>query len=90
MGNLTLATDDYRKARTFLHLGKYERWLVECIANLLKRHDERVAQQKQLVACRRKSAAMLARQDAGRRVSSIPPYGWTGGTYTALATCTRA
>lgn len=67
---------DYRKARAALRLGNYEAWLVECLVRLLKRHDERVAKAKRLGSHRRKSAAMLARQDAGRRVSSIPPYGW--------------
>ena len=64
------------KARALLRLGPYDRWLVECVVNLLRRHDERVVAAKRRVANRRKSAAMLARQAAGRRVSSIPPYGW--------------
>ena len=67
MGNLST---DYRTARAFLRLGRYEAWLVECIVNLLKRHDDRVAAEKRLSIGRRTSAAMLARQDAGRRVSS--------------------
>ena len=74
MGNIVT---DYRKARERLRLGRYERWQVECITRLLKRHDDRVAAEKRLRIGRRTSAAMLARQDAGRRVSSIPPYGWT-------------
>lgn len=73
MGNLAT---DYCKARSLLRLGSYEAWLVECIVNLLIRHDKRVAAEKRLRIGRQKSAAMLARQDAGRRVSSIPPYGW--------------
>jgi len=74
MGNVVT---DYQKARAMLRLGSYERWQVECIVNLLIRHDDRVLAQRRLRIDRRKSAAMLARQDAGRRVSSIPPYGWT-------------
>lgn len=74
MGNLAT---EYREARALLRLGPYEAWLVECIVNLLMRHDNRVAAQKRLRIGRRTSAAMRARQDAGRRVSSIPPYGWT-------------
>jgi len=74
MGNLVT---DYRKARSLLRLGRYEAWQVECIVNLLTRHDTRVAAEKRLRIGRRRSATMLARQDAGRRVSSIPPYGWT-------------
>jgi hypothetical protein len=74
MGNIVT---DYQKARSLLRLGSYERWQVECITNLLRRHDNRVAAEKRLRVGRRKSAAMLARQAAGRRVSSIPPYGWT-------------
>ncbi len=73
MGNLVT---DYQKARSLLRLGPYERWQVECITRLLKRHDDRVAAEKRLRVGRQTSAAMLARQDAGRRVSSIPPYGW--------------
>ena len=60
---------DYRKARALLRLHPYERWQVECIVNLLMQKRRRIG--------RRKSAAMLALQDAGRGVSSIPPYGWT-------------
>ncbi len=74
MGNLVA---DYQKARSLLRLGPYDAWLVECIVNLLMRHDNRVAAEKRLRVGRRTSKAMLARQDAGRRVSSIPPYGWT-------------
>jgi len=66
MGNLA----DCQEARSLLRLGPYERWQVECIVNLLMRHDDRVSAQKRLGIDRRKSAAMLARQDAGRRVSS--------------------
>ena len=73
MGNLAT---EYRKLRS-LRLGPYESWLVECIVNLLRRHDNRVAAEKRLRIGRRTSAAMLALQDAGRRVSQIPPYGWT-------------
>lgn len=73
MGNLVT---DYRKARALLRLGPYDAWLVECIVNLLIRHDNRVAAEKRLRIGRRKSALMRARQDAGRRVSSVPPYGW--------------
>ncbi len=73
MGNLST---DYQKARALLRLGPYDAWLVECIVNLLIRHDNRVAADKRLRVGRQTSAAMLARQDAGRRVSSIPPYGW--------------
>jgi hypothetical protein len=74
MGNLVT---DYRKARARLRLGKYERWQLECITRLLQRHDDRVAAEKRLQIGRRTSATMRARQDAGFRVSSIPPYGWT-------------
>lgn len=74
MGNIVT---DYRTARALLGLGRYERWQVECITGLLKRHDDRVAAEKRLRVGRQTSAAMLALQDAGRRVSSIPPYGWT-------------
>ena len=73
MGNVAT---DYRKARSLLRLGPYEAWQVECIVNLLIRHDNRVAAEKRLEIGRRTSKAMLALQDAGRRVSSIPPYGW--------------
>ena len=73
MGNAVI---DYRRARARLRLGKYEAWLAECIVNLLARHDDRVKQEERRRSCQRKSAAMLARQAAGRRVSSIPPYGW--------------
>ena len=31
------------KTRLLLRLGPYERWQVDCVVNLLKRHDERVA-----------------------------------------------
>ena len=68
MGNLVT---DHREARALLRLGPYERWQVECIANLLKRHDDRVAAEKRLRIGRRTSATMLALQDAGRRVSSV-------------------
>jgi len=74
MGNLAT---NYREARSRLRLGAYDAWLVECIVNLLKRHDNRVAAEKRLKIGRRTSVSMLASQDAGRRVSSIPPYGWT-------------
>jgi hypothetical protein len=74
MGNLMT---DYREARTRLRLGRYEAWLVECIVNLLIRHDARVAAQKRLRNGQRTSATMLALQARGRRVSSIPQYGWT-------------
>ena len=74
MGNLVT---DYQKARALLRLGPYERWQVKCITNMLVRHDDRVAAEKRLRVGRRTSATMLARQDAGRRVSSVPPYGWT-------------
>ena len=74
MGNIMT---DYQKARAMLRLGRYDAWLVECIVNLLRRHDNRVAAEKRLRVGRRTSKAMLALQDAGRRVSSIPPYGWT-------------
>ncbi len=74
MGNLVT---DYREARARLRLGRYDAYLVECIVKLLSRHDDEVAAEKRLRIGRRTSAAMLARQDAGRRVSSIPPYGWT-------------
>ena len=74
MGNLVT---DYRKARSRLRLGRYDAWLVECIVRLLARHDDKVAAEKRLQIGRRTSATMLALQDAGRRVSSIPPYGWT-------------
>ncbi len=67
---------DYRTARAFLRLGRYEAWLVDCIARLLVRHDKRVVAEKRFRVGRRTSSAMRARQDAGRRVSSIPPYGW--------------
>ncbi len=73
MGSLVT---DYRKARSLLRLDRYDAWLVECIVELLGKHDERVAAEKRLRVGRRTSATMLARQDAGRRVSSIPPYGW--------------
>lgn len=72
MGNLT----DYREARARLRLGRYDAWLVECIVRLLSRHDDEVAAQKRVKIGRRTSAAMLALQDGGRRVSSVPPYGW--------------
>ena len=74
MGNLVT---DYREARARLRLGRYDAWLVECITRLLKRHDDRVSAEKRLRVGRRTSAAMLERQQAGFRVSSIPPYGWT-------------
>ena len=73
MGNLVT---DYQRARAMLRLGPYDAWLVECIVNLLMRHDNRVAAEKGLRIGRRTSAAMLALQAAGRRVSSVPPYGW--------------
>jgi len=60
---------DYQKARNLLRLNAYDAWLVECIVRLLQRHDDRLAR-------KRKSDAMRARQDAGHRVSSVPPYGW--------------
>lgn len=74
MGNILT---DYRTARAFLRLGKYEIWLVERIVALLDRHERRVREEQRVRSGRRKSASMLARQDAGRRVSSIAPYGWT-------------
>ena len=74
MGNLVI---DYRKARSLLRLGPYDSWLVEIIVKLLSRHDDEVAAEKRLRIGRRTSATMRALQDAGRRVSSIPPYGWT-------------
>ena len=74
MGNLVT---DYQEARSLLRLGRYDAWLVECLVKLLIRHDNRVAAQKRLEIGRRTSAAMLALQDRGRRVSSITPYGWT-------------
>lgn len=74
MGNVAT---NYQEARALLRLGSYEAWQVECIVNLLIRHDNRVSVQECLRIGRRKSASMLARQDAGRRVSSVPPYGWT-------------
>lgn len=40
MGNVVT---DYRKARAALRLGAYETWLVECIAKLLRRHDDRLS-----------------------------------------------
>jgi hypothetical protein len=74
MGNLVA---DYREARARLRLlGRYERWQLECITRLLQRHDDRVATEKRRTIGCRTSATMLARQDAGFRVSSIPPYGW--------------
>lgn len=72
MGSFT----DYREARARLRLGRYDAWLVEVIVRLLIRHDNRVAAEKRLEIGRRTSATMLALQNAGHRVSSIPPYGW--------------
>ena len=34
--------NDYRKARSLLRLGSYERWQVECITKLLQSHDQRI------------------------------------------------
>jgi len=45
MGNIVT---DYRTARGFLRLGKYETWLVECIVALLGRHDQRVREEQRL------------------------------------------
>jgi hypothetical protein len=74
MGNLLT---DSREARALPRLGNYERWQVEVIVKLLIRHDNRVAAEKRRRIGRRKSAEMLALQARGRRVSSVPPYGWT-------------
>ncbi len=69
-GKMDNIATDYREARARLRLGRYDAWLVETIVNLLKRHDDRVAAEKRLRVGRRTSASMLARQDAGWRVSS--------------------
>ena len=45
MGNIVT---DYQKARALLRLGPYDAWLVKCIVNLLRRHDDRVAAEKRL------------------------------------------
>lgn len=71
MGNFET---DYQAARS-LRLGPYERYLVERIVHLLMKHDARVEAEKRRRNGQRISAAMRARQDAGFRVSSIPPYG---------------